>query len=154
MITLYEKSLLDEILKWDDVEEAIDYLMSEYGKKDVYNVMHLIGQIGDLASTALEQKQKIANKYAEAAHWLMAQREMEPDKSGQFFASMLPVCQIMFPNGNAEGHTKTEKRYFQMFLDAFSDKKQFSWERDRVWADHFNYTAYLQLVERQMGGGK
>lgn len=154
MITPYEKGLLDEILRWDDAEEAIDYLLYEYGKKDVQNAKHLIGEIGDIASTALEQKQEAVNKYAEAAHWLMAQRDMKPDKTGQFFASMLPVCIAMFPNGNAEGHRTTEKRYFQQFLDAFSDKAQFSWDRDRIWADHLNYTDYLQLVERQMGGSK
>lgn len=102
----------------------------------------------------LEQTQKKANDYSEAAHWLVVQREMEPDRTGMFFATMLPVCKVMFPNGNADGRSEAEKRYFQQFLDAFSDKKQFSWKRDRTWADLHNYTDYLQLVERQMGGNK
>ena len=154
MITPYEKGILDEILKWRDVAEVIDYMLAEYAKGGATNVVHLLSRIGDLAGVQVAQSEKRVSEYSQAAHWLMAQRELKPDKTGSFFAAQLPVCMVMFPNGNADGHCEAEKRYFRQFLEAFSDKNQFRWDRDRSWADMYGYTEYLQLVERQMGGAK
>lgn len=150
MISPYEKRILEEILNWNDVDEAIDYLMAEYAKKGAANALHLLSRIGDIASVQVAQSEKRVVEYSQAAHWLMAQRELKPDKSGTFFATLLPVCKIMFPNGNADGYCEAEQRYFRQFLEAFSDKNQFRWDRDRTWADMYGYTEYLQLIERKM----
>ena len=154
MITLHEEGILKEILGWDDAEAALDYLMAEYAKKGSANARFLLSRIGDISGAMIAQKEKQIAEYSSAAHWLIAQREVGPYPSGIFFATMLPVCKVMFPNGNADGHNEAEKRYFQKFLEMFHDPKQFSWKDDKDWAIQNGYFEYLQLVERQMGGKK
>lgn len=154
MITQYEEGLLNEILNWNDADEAIEFLIKNYAKGNVANARFLLGMIPGIADMAIEKMTEHASKHSQASYWLMCQRGMEPDKSGMFFASMLPVCIARFPNGNAEGCCKAEKDYFEQFLSLFQDKKQFSWEKDRAWADTHGYTDYLLLVEKQLNGGE
>ena len=150
----YEKSILSEIVEWEDADEAVTYLLQAYAKRSVDNARKLLGLIPGIADAAIEQVTEYASLHSQASYWLMAQREMEPDKSGMFFASMVPVCKARFPSGNSVGCCKAEKEYFDQFLMLFQDKKQFSWEKDKGWADTHGYTEYLRLVERQMKGGK
>ncbi len=153
MLLPQEKRLLDEVLEWKNVDEAILYLIKNYGK-EFANAKLLLGTITDIVDTAIGKISEIASQQSQASYMLMLQREMEPDKSGTFFASMVPVCIARFPNGNSEGCCKAERDYFDLFLTLFRDKKQFSWERDETWANTFGYTSYLRLVERQLKGGK
>ena len=83
----------------------------------------------------------------------MQQRKMEPDKEGYFFASMLPVVMVLFPNGNCTGGTPAEKEYFELFLEQFRNPKIFTWKKDGKWAKDFGYDKYLRLVEEELRKG-
>lgn len=154
MLLPQEESILDEILKWEDADEAVLYLVRNFAMNSTTNAQLLLSEIPKIAEAMLNRITERASIHAQASYWLMCQREMEPDKSGMFFASMLPVCMARFPSGNSEGYCKAEKDYFDLFLTLFRDKKQFSWEKDKGWADMHGYTDYLLLVESQLKGGK
>lgn len=147
-----EEKTLDEILAWEDSDEAILYLIKNYAKRSVHNARLLLGTIPGIADAAMTQMAEQTAKHRAASYWLMCQREMPTDKGGMFFASMVPVCMARFPEGHAIGGCEAEKIYFDDFLTRFRDKKQFSWEKDKPWADMHGYTDYLQLVERMNGG--
>ena len=154
MLLPQEESVLDEILNWQDADEAVMYLIRNFAKNSTANAQLLLSEIPKIAEAMLNRITEIASLHSQASYWLMCQREMEPDKSGMFFASMLPVCMARFPSGNSEGCCKAEKDYFDLFLTLFRDKKQFSWEKDKGWADMHGYTDYLRIVESQLKGVK
>lgn len=149
-----DEMLLDTILAHEDVDEAMMYLIKNYAKRSTANAQFLLGTIPGLVDTAIQKMSEFAAMHSQASYWLMCQREMEPDKSGMFFASMVPVCKARFPAGNSDGCCKAERDYFDQFLSLFANKKVFSWEKDRAWADTHGYTEYLKLVEKQMKEGK
>ena len=154
MLLPKEKAVLDEIIGWEDARSAVEYILAEYASKGTENSLHILGQIQNIATILTQQADKKASDYYRAAWFLIAQRTMEPDQSGMFFSTMLPVCKAMFPGGKADGHCESMRRYFQQFLDMFRDKKQFSWEKDKKWAENNDYIEYLKLVEQQNGGAK
>lgn len=154
MLLPQEESILDEILNWQDADEAVLYLIRNFAKNSTANAQLLLSEIPAIAEAMLTRIAERASLYSQASYWLMCQREMEPDKSGMFFASMLPVCMARFPAGNSDGCCKAEKDYFDLFLTLFQDTKQFSWEKDKGWADTHGYTDYLRMVESQLKGGK
>lgn len=150
MLSEQEKQILFEILDWEDASEALGFLTKKYAEQSVHHARALLTLIPKVADEALEQVGQVAVDNAQAAYWLMCQREMEPDKSGMFFASMLPVCKAMFPNGKPKGGNKAEMDYWNLFIEQLQNPKVFSWKKDRSWADHNGYTEYLELVESQL----
>lgn len=150
MLLEQEKRTLQEILGWDDANEAVSFLIKQYAEQSVHHARELLEIIPKVADAALEKIGQVACDYSQAAGWLMCQREMEPDDTGMFFASMLPVCKTMFPNGKPANGSKAEMEYWKLFVSQFRKQKVFSWDRDRSWADQYGYTEYLELVERQL----
>jgi len=150
MLPEHEKQILQEILNWEDVDEAVGFLIMQYSEQSVHHTSALLTAIPKVAEIALEQSRKVAKDFAEAASWLMWQREMKPDDSGMFFASMLPVCKSIFPSGKPTRGSKGELAYWKLFVEQFQNPKVFSWDRDRTWAKQYGYTEYLELVERQL----
>lgn len=149
-----ERLFLDEVLKWKDADDAMVYLLQNYARGGVENVRLLLKAIPRIADVAIDQMAETVAMQSQASYWLMFQRNLKPDNSGTFFASMLPVCMARFPNGNSVGCCQAERDYFELFLTLFQDKKQFSWEKDKRWADTQGYTDYLRLVESQLAGGE
>lgn len=146
------RKILDGILCMDYAKEAVEYMVKEYAKQSVENARHLIQLISDLSDIMLAHKEKEVSKYREASFWLIVQKEMDEGKADdrQLFASMVTVCMARFPNGTNEGCCNAEKKYFLRFLELFKNKKVFSWEKDKTWADQYGYTDYLKLVEEKM----
>ena len=153
MLLLEEENVLDEILGWQDAEEAVLYLMQNFAKKRVANAQTLIEAVPGIVDAAIEKMAETVSMHTQASYWLMCQREMNIEQSSMYFASMVPVCMARFPAGNAEGGCKAEQEYFDLFLKLFTNKKVFSWEKDGSWANLCGYTKYLQLVEMQLSGG-
>ncbi len=150
MLLEQEKQILQEILEWENVNEAVGFLIKQYSELSVHHARALLTVIPKVADEALERVGRVATDNAQAAHWLMCQREMKPDNSGMFFASMLPVCKVMFPNGKPKSGNKAEMGYWNLFVEQFQNPKVFSWKKDRAWADQYGYTEYLELVENQL----
>ena len=65
-----------------------------------------------------------------------------------YFATMVPVCQTLFSNGEPENGNLAQKEYFNKFLELFKNKKAFSWnkESDVEWAIQYDYYDYLQMI--------
>lgn len=153
MLLEQEKEMLLEVLKWDDASEAVGFLVKRYSEMSVHHARALLTLIPKVVDEAMGQIGKAAAANEQAAFWLMCQREMKPDNSEEFFASMLPVCMVMFPSGKPKGRSKAEMNYWNLFVKLLRNPKIFSWEEDQVWADHHGYTDYLKLVESQLKEG-
>lgn len=151
-----ERKILDGILCMDYAKEAVEYMVKEYSKQSVENTRHLIQFISELSDIMLAHKEKEVGQHRQALFWLIVQKEMDEGKvdDRQLFASMVPVCMARFPNGTSGGYSTAEKKYFDRFLKLFKNKKAFSWEKDKTWADQCGYTDYLKLVEEKMNAAQ
>lgn len=152
-MTAYELVQADGLVESENAWEIMERMIRRYAKKDLESAQHLISLIPDVAESALDIVGKRSGDNYRAAHWLLMQRKMEPDKEGYFFASMLPVCMVLFPNGNAKGGNEAEKEYFDLFLEQFRNPKVFNWKDDGDWAKSYGYDKYLRLVEEELRKG-
>lgn len=150
MLSYEKQKKLMDILDWDESDEAVEFLNNQYAFRNYANALRLIKSIANISDTLVNKMAEVSGAYAQAAQWLLFQRKMNVDKEGMYFASMVPVCMAMFPDGTAEGRTLAEKEYFKLFVDLFKDKKQFKWARDAEWARTNGYTDYLRMVERNL----
>lgn len=150
MLSYEKQKKIMEILDWDDCDDAIEFMNNQYAFRNYANALRLIKSIASISDTLVNKMAEITSSYSQAAHWLMFQREMSVDKEGMYFASMVPVCMAMFPDGTADGKSMADREYFDLFVNLFKDKKQFSWKRDELWAKNNGYTDYLKMVERKL----
>lgn len=145
-----EKAFLLELLKGKDAEEMVMFTIKQYADMSVQNARLLLEVIPKIADAAIRIMAKDAADKALAAFWLMGQRKMEPDESGTYFASMVPVCKVLFPNGSYDGSCVAEAEYWELFIKQFQNPKVFSWSKDAGWAENYGYTDYLKLVEENL----
>lgn len=149
MLESVDKEFLDEILGLENCSQAIKYLISEYAKLSVTNASYLLRLIPEVSDIQLNLMAKESSDRYQAAFWLINQNYMTDDER-TLFASMTPICKVMFPSGNAFWKSIAMQNYFCKFMSLFRNPKAFSWNRDKTWAEQYGYTEYLKLVESQM----
>lgn len=150
MLTCVQEVILHEVLKWNNAEDAISFLLRKYSEQSADNAKFLLNAIPQVAELALERSRVVAVENANAAFWLICQRGMKVDNDGMYFASMVPVCKALFPEGKRKGCSKAESDYFDLFVKQFKNPNVFSWEKDKAWADSLGYTEYLKIIEKQL----
>ena len=132
-------------------EEVVKTVISEYTKNSVENCQFLLKLIPEIADHSIQILEQERMEKSQAIFWMMFQRfAQEKGNEAAYFASMVPVCKTYFSNGKNEGRSLVEIDYFNHFCELFKNKKAFSWEKDKDWADSMGYTDYLRLVEKQM----
>lgn len=150
MIDFNDIEILENILNSEKANEYIKYIITEYAKKSVQNASNVLQMITSVANIQLKLVSNESENNYQAAFWAITQRNFTTDKKAMF-SSMVPVCKAMFKEGNAKGKNIAMQKYFAEFVELFQDKKVFSWDKDKDWADNFRYTEYLKLVESQLG---
>lgn len=144
-----EISAISFLLGSDNSALVVETIVKLYAKQSVENARSMLGLIQGLSDIALKQINSKAIEYKEAAFWLINQRAIADEAQATCFASMVPVCKAMFPDGYPTNGSKAETLYFEKFLSLFRNKKAFSWDRDKGWADTYGYTDYLMLIDEQ-----
>lgn len=150
MIDFNDIEILENILNSEKSNEYIKYIITEYAKKSVQNASNVLQMITSVADIQLRLVSSESENNYQAAFWAIIQRNFTKDKNAMF-SSMVPVCKAMFKEGTAKGKNIAMQNYFAEFVKLFQDKKVFSWDKDKDWADNFRYTEYLKLVESQLG---
>lgn len=150
MISIDEELMIKTLLSQENADDIVRQMVLKYAELSVDNARNLLSMVSGIADKAIKNVSEKASENAQAAFWLINQRKMEQDTNGTFFASMVPVCKAMFSDGTCDGRSRAEQEYWSLFLEQFMDKKIFSWERDKNWADSYGYTQYLKLVEENL----
>ncbi len=151
MVTDFEQATIDVILASNNAEAIVKKLLLQYAGQSVDNARRVLSYVADVSNAALCQVNKQSEEYKEAGFWLIQQSGIDMDSHG-LFASMVPVCKAMFPNGYPDKGSGCDKAYFRKFVELLHDKRVFSWEKDKDWADMYGYSDYLRLVESQNCG--
>lgn len=144
-ITDENEILINRLLDDNNVDNIIHEILIRYNKK-TGNTMYLLKLIESIVNDSLENTKKQLREHLTASAFLISQRIM--NKDGSYFASMVPVCQALFPEGVDEKDSIAAKQYFNEFLDLCRDKKMFSWENegDVKWAEDYGYKDYLHMI--------
>ena len=151
MISIIEEMMIDEILLRENAKEIVKQLILKYAGLSVDNARELLGMISGIADEAINKVSEKADQNLDAAYSLLQQRCVSQDASEIYFAMMVPVCKALFSKGKCQnGSSIAEEQYWELFIKLFKNKKNFSWDRDKEWADMFGYTEYLRLLEENM----
>lgn len=147
------KLAIKGLLSTCNPKEVVRTVIIEYTKNSVENCQFLLKLIPEIANHSIQILEKEKMEKSQAIFMMMFEQSVGIEENEDtYFASMIPVCMTHFPEGNAKKHSKAEENYFSLFCTLFKNRKAFSWERDKVWADSYGYTDYLRLVEKQMNG--
>lgn len=145
------KLAIKDLLSTYNPEEVVRTVITEYMKNSVENCQFLLKLIPEIADHSIQILEQERMEKSQAIFWMMFQRfAQEKGNEAACFASMVPVCKTYFSNGKNEGRSLVEIDYFNHFCELFKNKKVFSWEKDKDWADSMGYTDYLRLVEKRM----
>lgn len=141
-------AIIYNILHSPTENEEVDLLIKEYAKQKRENASILLRLIPIISAIADEHHVKEVAETKNALDTLLVYRYAPKVDKRTKFAMMVQICKVLFPSGTANGGSNADKKFFKEFLDLFNDTKAFSWEEDKLWADSFEYTDYLKLVEK------
>lgn len=122
-------------------------LICEYANQSVENSLSLINEISNISKIMLEKKNKQLLKSKEALYWMICHHETK--KKDWNIGMLIPVCMEIYPNGCVENHCDAEKVFFTEFLDFLKDKNNFDWNKDKEWAEQFEYWNWLCKVKEK-----
>lgn len=146
MLALNEQAIIAEVIQNENAEEMILTLINRFASKSVDNCRVIIRNNDRLIDKMMELQQKQRMEALQAAYMAVLQREFDITDYKTYFASMVPVCQVLFPLGTADGECLALKKYFDEFVNLLHNKKAFDIERDKSWAENYGYLDYLILV--------
>lgn len=147
-ISELNRSKMNDLLKDSNVDLIIKTMINEYTKDSIYNAQSLISYINSIVSNIIMKTSNDVRDLKQASWMLIFQNEMNKKDVHSYFATMVSVMKILYPNGLDESANLAQKKYFKNFINLCKDKKAFSWDNksDIEWANHYNYTDYLKMI--------
>lgn len=147
-ISIENEKKINELLNDSNVDLIVKYMINKYTENSVSRTQDMIEFINDLTSNIIKYNSIQIQALNQASWMLMFQNEMNEKDVQTYFATMVPVCKTLFPNGELENENLAQKKYFNKFLELFRNKKAFSWNKqsDVDWAKQYNYYDYLKMI--------
>lgn len=148
---LYMKEHADKLLQSEYAGDLVRYMMIQYADKSLTNAQELLAFSNKLVSDIIEKACNRIQELNQATSMLVFQRwveENDPNNRDVLFSIMLPVCKAMFPGGHVKGKCRSDQEYFNKFLELMRDKKVFDKEKDAKWLETWDYTEYIEKVEK------
>lgn len=139
--------LVNEILSFREVDDIVSTLVRRYAGRSLTNaktLLNLIPEITDKAIGHFEKKQSFTHRALWAATTL---KNASKEDKRTYFAILTPLVMEICPNGNDNGCSRSESELFAEFVKLVNDKKAFSWETDKSWAERNEYADYIKLVQ-------
>lgn len=146
MLSYKHEQMINEILKDEYAEEIVLALTNRFAARSPKNCRTLIKNNDRIADKMMQLQQEETNKASEAVFWAISQKAFNRNDSPVYFASMVPVCKVLFPTGTAENESVALRKYFREFVKLLHNPKVFDIKRDRSWAEQLGYLDYLDLV--------
>ena len=147
-ISIENENKINDLINDENSELIIKELITKYCNKSINNAIDILEFIPRITSILIKNMNEQLSEYNQAASLLLLQTKMNKDDIHTYFATMVPICMIMFPEGYPENGNLAEKDYFNDFLNLFKNKKAFSWDdkNDISWANQFHYYNYLNMI--------
>ena len=140
--------LIQNIVDRIDSKEFMDKLIAFYCLQSAENCQHLVDAIPNIVNQQIRFYANQITNYRQAANWLIVDKSMNKKDKHSYFASMVPIMKIMYPEGLSGNESRSRIKYFEEFIDLMKDPKVFSLDNkeDVQWARQFDYLDYLVLM--------
>lgn len=147
-ISIENEQKIKDLLNDENAELIIKTMIKEYSKDSLIKAQDLLSYINDTVSNIIHIYNKQIVELNQASWMLLFQKEMDDKDIHTYFATMVPVCKTLFPNGEPENGNLAQKKYFNKFLELCENKKAFSWDNksDVQWAKTYDYINYLKMI--------
>lgn len=142
--------LIQYIVDRQDSKEFMDKLIAFYCLHSAQNCQHLIDTIPNIVNQQIRFYDNQITDYRVAANWLIVGKNMYKKDKHSYFASMVPIMKVMYPEGLSTNESCARIKYFEEFIDLMKDPKVFSLnnKEDVEWAKQFDYLDYLMFIYR------
>lgn len=139
---------INELVNDKDSELIMKTMIKEYSKDSLTKAQDLLSYINDVASNIINISSKQIQELSQSSWMLIFQTEMDKNDVHSYFATMVPVCKTLFPDGEMTNANFAQKRYFEKFIKLCENKKAFSWDNksDVQWAKTYGYIDYLKMI--------
>ena len=140
--------LIQNIINREDSKDFMDKLISIYCLQSSENSQHLVGMIPNIVNSQIKFYSTQITDYRQAANWLIVGKSMDRKDKHSYFASMVPIMKVMYPEGLYNNESCARIKYFEEFIELMRDSKVFSLDNkeDVEWARQFDYLDYLILM--------
>lgn len=142
--------LIQNIVNRVDSKDFMDKLISFYCLRSAENCQHLVDAIPNIVNQQIRFYVNQITDYRHAANWLIVGKSMDKKDKHSYFASMVPIMKVMYPEGLSTNESCARIKYFEEFIDLMKDPKVFSLDNkeDIEWARSFDYLDYLMFIYR------
>lgn len=142
--------LIQNIVNRVDSKDFMDKLISFYCLRSAENCQHLVDAISNIVNQQIRFYVNQITDYRHAANWLIVGKSMDKKDKHSYFASMVPIMKVMYPEGLSTNESCARIKYFEEFIDWMKDPKVFSLDNkeDIEWARSFDYLDYLMFIYR------
>jgi hypothetical protein len=121
--------IIEEQLQKENVSEFITELLIGYST-DVNRTSQLLSLIPKIADMQLKIVKNEVVEHSLATNLLIGATDK---KQNMDFATLMYVSKACFPYGNCNGASPAGERFFQKFVDAIKNKKEFNYESKDDW---------------------
>lgn len=146
MLSHAQEQKIAQILNEPNVTEIIAALLERYAAASPDNCLHLISNITEISSKAMEIMNNKFNEARQCAAMAVTQRYFNKEDLSTYFASSVPIAKMLFPEGNADRCSVGLQKYFNEFEELANNKQAYNPETDREWAKEYGYLDYLSKV--------
>lgn len=142
--------IIQNIVDRKDSKDFMDKLIAFYCSRCAENCQHLIDTIPNIVNQQIRFYSNQITDYRVAANWLIVGKNMDKKDKHSYFASMVPIMKVMYPEGLSTKESCARIKYFEEFIDLMKDPKVFSLDNkeDIEWARSFDYLDYLMFIYR------
>lgn len=147
-ISLENEQKINELINDENAELIMKCMINKYTEGSLNRAQDMLSFINDIVSNIIKCTSIQIQELNQASWMLIFQNEMDETDVHTYFATILPVCKTLFPNGYPENGNLAQKKYFEKFIELCKNKKAFSWDKksDVQWAISYNYGDYLDMI--------
>lgn len=157
MLSSSEEKLLDLLINNNKASVYLKYMIINYAKSSLINANELLEYNNEILKIINNEYEKTLKETNTALHMSIVKQSFDKSDVHSYFAIMVPICKIKFPNGVTDSMSISEKNYFNEFIELYRNKKAFNWnsQSDVEWAKSYNYIDYLKSIyDKYIIGGK
>lgn len=138
MLAFEQCAMVDKLVKAENADEVVDYLITAYGNS-VENLSKLLKKIPNLAEKQVQIKQKSIMQYAWSTDLLIGEylcskgKKATKSERERRFPMLLYTCKVHFNGIVADENSALCKEFFDELVTAIKNKEGFDYENESDW---------------------
>lgn len=150
-ISIENQQKIENLLMDENVDLIVQKIIHDYAEQSIDNAQKIINYITTVTDQIISNMDKQFSHAKQSANMLLIQTKMDKNEVSSYFATMVPVCKTLFPDGYPKNGNLAEREYFNKFISLLKNKKAFDWNdhSDISWAKQYDYYDYLTVIKEK-----